>query len=119
MNEKFKGCFIDEGSLYTYDIYYQDELLAKAKTMSAKDRSAIERASMTKAFRDGQMEIDIDTHSMKTHTILRAVTSWELGRAITEDNISMLSEAIRDHLFTTIQDHETKLAEVVEDTEKN
>lgn len=118
---KFKGCFIDESSLYTYDIYMDNDLIAKGHTMSAKDRSAIERNAMTKSFnsKDGEMNIDIDSHALKSHTILQALTSWELPRKLNLENISLLSEPVRDHLFQAIQEHENSLAEIVEDTEKN
>lgn len=118
---KFKGCFIDESSLYTYDIYMDNDLIAKGHTMSAKDRSAIERNAMTKSFnsKEGEMNIDIDSHALKSHTILQALTSWELPRKLNLENISMLSEPVRDHLFQAIQEHENSLAEIVEDTEKN
>lgn len=119
MNEKFNGCFIDDGSLYTYDVYYDGELIAKAKTLSAKDRSTIERAAMEKRLVDGQLELDIDTHALKTYTILAAITSWELGRKLDADSVAMLTEKIRDHLYTAIQDHENTIAGLVEDTEKN
>ena len=118
---KFKGCFIDESSLYTYDIYLDGELLAKGHTMSAKDRSAIERNAMTKSFnsKEGEMNIDIDSHALKSYTILQALTSWELPRKLNLENIGLLSEPVRDHLFQAIQEHENSLAEVIEDTEKN
>jgi hypothetical protein len=118
---KFKGCFIDESSLYTYDIYMDNDLIAKGHTMSAKDRSAIERNAMTKSFnsKEGEMNIDIDSHALKSHTILQALTSWELPRKLNLENISLLSEPVRDHLFQAIQEHENSLAEIVEDTEKN
>ena len=118
---KFKGCFIDESSLYTYDIYLDGELLAKGHTMSAKDRSAIERNAMTKSFnsREGEMNIDIDSHAFKSHTIMQALTSWELPRKLNLENIGLLSETVRDHLFQAIQEHENSLAEIIEDTEKN
>lgn len=118
---KFAGCFIDESSLYTYDIYMDNDLIAKGHTMSAKDRSAIERNAMTKSFnsKEGEMNIDIDSHALKSHTILQALTSWELPRKLNLENISLLSEPVRDHLFQAIQEHENSLAEIVEDTEKN
>ena len=118
---KFKGCFIDESSLYTYDIYMDNDLIAKGHTMSAKDRSAIERNAMTKSFnsKEGEMNIDINSHALKSHTILQALTSWELPRKLNLENISMLSEPVRDHLFQAIQEHENSLEEIVEDTEKN
>lgn len=118
---KFAGCFIDESILYTYDIYMDGELLAKGHTMSAKDRSAIERNAMTKSFnsKEGEMNIDIDSHAFKSHTILQALTSWELPRKLNLENISLLSEPVRDHLFQAIQEHENSLAEIIEDTEKN
>lgn len=118
---KFKGCFIDESSLYTYDIYMDNDLIAKGHTMSAKDRSAIERNAMTKSFnsKEGEMNIDIDSHALKSHTILQGLTSWELPRKLNLENISLLSEPVRDHLFQAIQEHENSLADVVEDTEKN
>jgi len=118
---KFKGCFIDESSLYTYDIYMDNDLIAKGHTMSAKDRSAIERNAMTKSFnsKEGEMNIDINSHALKSHTILQALTSWELPRKLNLENISLLSEPVRDHLFQAIQEHENSLAEVIEDTEKN
>lgn len=118
---KFKGCFIDESSLYTYDIYMDNDLIAKGHTMSAKDRSAIERNAMTKSFnsKEGEMNIDIDSHALKSHTILQGLTSWELPRKLNLENISLLSEPVRDHLFQAIQEHENSLAESVEDTEKN
>jgi len=118
---KFKGCFIDESSLYTYDIYMDNDLIAKGHTMSAKDRSAIERNAMTKSFnsKEGEMNIDINSHALKSHTILQALTSWELPRKLNLENISLLSEPVRDHLFQAIQEHENSLAEIVEDTEKN
>ena len=118
---KFKGCFIDESSLYTYDIYMDNDLIAKGHTMSAKDRSAIERNAMTKSFnsKEGEMNIDINSHALKSHTILQALTSWELPRKLNLENISLLSEPVRDHLFQAIQEHENSLAEIIEDTEKN
>jgi len=118
---KFKGCFIDESSLYTYDIYMDNDLIAKGHTMSAKDRSAIERNAMTKSFnsKEGEMNIDINSHALKSHTILQALTSWELPRKLNLENISLLSEPVRDHLFQAIQEHENSLEEIVEDTEKN
>ena len=118
---KFAGCFIDESSLYTYDIYLDDKLLAKGHTMSAKDRAAIERNAMTKSFnsKEGEMNIDINSHALKSHTILQALTSWELPRKLNLENIGLLSEPVRDHLFQAIQEHENSLSEVIEDTEKN
>lgn len=118
-SDKFKGCFIDESDLYTYTIEYDGELLANAHTLTSKNRSDIERNSMKKAWSKGEVEIDIDTHALKTYTIKNALTSWELPRKLDADSISVLSETYRDVLYNAIQDHENKVAGIVEDTEKN
>lgn len=118
-NDKFKGCFIDESSLYAYDIEYEGALIAKARTLSAKHKSVIEQKSMTKSFADGKLAFDVNTPDMKTQTILAALTEWQLDRPLSEDSISLLTERVRDHLYDAIQAHETSLTGVVEDTEKN
>jgi hypothetical protein len=120
-NDKFKGCFIDDSDLYTYSIEWQGMKLAEAHTLSAKDRSAIERNSVKKKYNitSGEIEVDIDTNAMKTWNILGAITKWELGRELNEESVSKLSEPLRDFLFGEIQAHETAVAAKVEDTEKN
>ena len=119
MSDKFRNCFIDDDELYTYDIEFEGELIATAHSLSAKDRSIIEKKSMTKSFAAGEMNIDIDSHALKSWQILQALNKWELPKTLNFDNISMLKESIRDCLFTAIQDHEARLAQVVEETEKN
>jgi hypothetical protein len=120
-DNKFANCFIDADPLYEYDIYYDGELLAKAKTQSAKDKSYIERKSMTKKFdhKTGDIEIDIDTNALKSATIYAAIKEWYLPRKLTEDNIDLLSGKLRDTLFDAIQEHESKINDAVENAEKN
>lgn len=118
-NDKFKGCFIDEDSLFAYDIEMDGQLIAKAHTLSAKDRSIIEKKSMTKEFRNGEMAIDIDSHALKTWNIVQALNSWELDRKPDFEAVSLLKERVRDHLFSAIQEHEAKVKNVADETEKN
>jgi hypothetical protein len=119
MTDQFKNCFIDESEIYAYDIEFDGKLIAKAHSLSAKDRSQIERKAMIKGYKNGEMTIDIDSHAHKTQTILAAVNSWQLDRPLNEDSVSLLNETLRDHLYNAIQKHEEKIAGVVEDTEKN
>ena len=69
MSDKFKNCFIDELPDYEYDIEYDGELIARGKSLSAIDRSYIEKQSMKKSFTNGELNVDIDSNQMTTATI--------------------------------------------------
>ena len=119
MSDKFNQCFIDELPDYEYDISFDGELLARGKSLSAADRSYIERQSTKKKFVSGAVEIDIDSHAMITHTIMAGLKSWNLKRKLSSEAVAMLTDEIRMALFEAIQDHENKATQAVEDNEKN
>lgn len=115
----FANCFIDLNDLYHYDIVWEGKVVAKAHTLSAKDKSKVETLTMKKKFVKGDLEMDIDSHYLKTITIMLALDWWDSPRKINEDEISMLPEGMRDFFYKAIQDHESEVQKVVEDTEKN
>jgi len=119
MSDKFRNCFIDQSDLYNYEIKWEGEVIAKAHTMSAKDKSKIESYAMRKKFVNGELEIDIDSHALKIATILAALDWWDSDRKLNEESVSMLPDPVADYIFNAIQAHEAEVAAKVEDTQKN
>jgi hypothetical protein len=119
MSDKFKNCFIDALPDYEYDIEYEGDLIARGKSLSAKDKSFIEKQAMKKSFVNGELEIEIDANAMKTAYIIAGLKEWKLPRKLDSESVSMLTEELRDVLFNAIQEHENSAAKAVEDNEKN
>lgn len=116
---KFKGCFIDERPDYEYDILYEGETFARAKTLSALDQSIIEKKGFSRLYSEGGVVFEQDSNAIITTTIVRALLSWELDREINEQNVIMLTPGLRASIYAQIDAHETGAVKAVEDNEKN
>jgi len=119
MTDKFKNCFIDTRPDYEYTIEYDGDVIATAKSMSANDRSKIEKQAMTKKLVNGEFSVDVDSHALKTATIVNALIKWESERDLNWENVSLLPEEYRDAMFNAIMAHENGAKEAVETNEKN
>ena len=116
---KFSNCFIDQSEMYHYDIEWEGQVIAKAHTLSAKDKSKIEYQSMTKRFKNGELEFDVDSQKLRIATILSALDWWDADRPLNEDNVSMLPEGMINYIYDAITAHEEKVQKIADDTEKN
>ncbi len=116
---KFNNCFIDSSEMYRYEIKWENQVVAKAHTLSAKDKSRIEKEAMTKKFKNGELELDVDSHKLRVFTILCALDWWDSDRPINEENISLLPEGMLDYFHSAITKHEEEIQKITEDTEKN
>jgi hypothetical protein len=94
--------------MYHYDIVWEGETIAKAHTLSAKDKSNIENISMTKRFKNGELEFDVDSQKLRIATILSAL-----------ENVAMLPEGMINYIYDAITAHEEKVQKIADDTEKN
>ena len=118
-NNKFSNCFIDQSEMYHYDIEWEGQVIAKAHTLSAKDKSKIESQSMTKRFKNGELEFDVDSQKLRIATILSALDWWDTDRPLNEENVAILLERMINDIYDAITAHEEKVQKIADDTEKN
>ncbi len=120
---KFSNCFIDQRDDYEYDIIIDDEVFARAKTLSAKDNAAIEKEARAEVRSIGsnssEVTVRVSNHDIMIATIYYALKSWQAGRQITKDSIAHLEPKMALEIFRQIREHENNLLETVEDNEKN
>jgi hypothetical protein len=102
-----KNCFITD-DLYNYDIEYKGEVIAKAHTLTYREKMRHIRAQA-----GDLMSFD------PIPLIVAALDSWTLGKDITEDNVDKLNPAIINALTEAISRHETEVMQTAGEIEKN
>jgi len=116
----FKNCFLSERPDFNYDITDPEgELIAKAHLLTADDRSYLQRHGMKNSYVNGEMVMDIDLEKYTTATLFKALTWWAWDKKITVESIDDMSKELRQYLSEQINAHETEVAAIVEDAEKN
>jgi hypothetical protein len=125
-----ENCFIDEQANYNYEIKTPEgEYLASARSLSVLDTGAINQEAFKLARNpDGSIIVDkgglpsydINVHVWTVQTIKHALTKWRWqNREISTENIALLPEDIRNHLFKEIRKHEGFFENNKEAIEKN
>ena len=122
-----KNCFLDDQPDFYKTVELDGEKIATIHALTRNDLAAIEKSAYRRRVVAGEFEIDINEQALLVTRMYRSLigetdAGWELGRDVTEKNISLLVKGKGKKVFFAINDAINELLAqntVTEDISKN